>query len=174
MEAPRDSSAKAPSPGRRVAPQGFGRAEAPAKSAEAEAYDALVAKKEATLKKDIDDVAPPAYTDAPKGAAPKADAKPAKRETPAWVTYKAPADPRANRAPEPEPEAEPTFTITPKRDDPSLAATSQFFKDFNTKKGVARSSGAASKPFGKAEPKAPAPETEAYDALSSKVSGRYD
>ena len=93
-----------------------------------------------------------------------------------------------HKAPEPEPKetpkkyepAEPTFTITPKKDDASLKATGEFFASISKKGSVKKGAGKApvargdsSLPdFGRAAPKAQA--SGDFDALASKVQARYE
>ena len=77
--------------------------------------------------------------------------------------------------------AEPTFTITPKKDDASLKATGDFFASISKKgtvkkgDGIPVARGDSSLPdFGRAAPKAAPAASGDFDALASKVQARYE
>ena len=111
----------------------FGRAAPKETAPEIAAADSLLTKKDSltgdireSASERIGSEAPVVETNAPQPQK--------KRETPAWVTYKAP-EPEPKEAPKPYEPAEPTFTITPKKDDASLKATGDFFASISKKVG---------------------------------------
>ena len=133
------------------------------------AADSLLTKKGDSLTADIQAAAAPGIgSEAPvklesiSGQKPQKDKK---RETPAWVTYEAPA-PEVKEAPPAEP-AEPTFTITPKKDDASLKATGEFFSKISKKGTVKRGDGITAEQIGMRA--APKETDDTFDALTSKV-----
>ncbi len=157
----------------------FGRAAPKETAPEIAAADSLLTKKDSLTAEIRESAAPQIGSEAPvvsenDGKAPLAK----KRETPAWVTYKAP-EPEPKEAPKKYEPAEPTFTITPKKDDASLKATGEFFASISKKGTVKKGDGVpvvrgdASLPdFGRAAPKAQA--SGDFDALASKVQARYE
>ena len=157
----------------------FGRAAPKETAPEIAAADSLLTKKD-SLTAEIRESAPQQIgSEAP---VVEADGKqrPTKRETPAWVTYKAP-EPEPKEAPKKYEPAEPTFTITPKKDDASLRATGDFFASISKKgtvkkgDGVPVARGDSSLPdFGRAAPKAAPAASGDFDALASKVQARYE
>ena len=158
----------------------FGRAAPKETAPEIAAADSLLTKKDSltgdireSASERIGSEAPVVETNAPQ--------RQTKRETPAWVTYKAP-EPEPKEAPKPYEPAEPTFTITPKKDDASLKATGEFFASISKKGSVKKGAGKApvargdsSLPdFGRAAPKAAPAASDDFDALASKVQARYE
>ena len=156
----------------------FGRAAPKETAPEIAAADSLLTKKDSLTAEIRESSSERIGSEAP---VVEADGKqrPTKRETPAWVTYKAP-EPEPKEAPKKYEPAEPTFTITPKKDDASLKATGEFFASISKKGSVKKGAGRApvargdsSLPdFGRAAPKAQAPGD--FDALASKVQARYE
>ncbi len=156
----------------------FGRAAPKETAPEIAAADSLLTKKDSLTGDIRESAAPQIGSEAP---VVEADSKQPqkKRETPAWVTYKAP-EPEPKEAPKKYEPAEPTFTITPKKDDASLKATGEFFASISKKGAVKKGAGRApvargdsSLPdFGRAAPKAQA--SGDFDALASKVQARYE
>ena len=157
----------------------FGRAAPKETAPEIAAADSLLTKKD-SLTAEIRESAPQQIgSEAP---VVEADSKqrPTKRETPAWVNYKAP-EPEPKEAPKKYEPAEPTFTITPKKDDASLKATGDFFASISKKGTVKKGDGVpvprgdSSLPdFGRAAPKAAPAASGDFDALASKVQARYE
>jgi hypothetical protein len=157
----------------------FGRAAPKETAPEIAAADSLLTKKDSltgdireSASERIGSEAPVVETNAPQ--------RQTKRETPAWVTYKAP-EPEPKEAPKPYEPAEPTFTITPKKDDASLKATGEFFASISKKgtvkkgDGIPIARGDSSLPdFGRAAPKAAPAASDDFDALASKVQARYE
>ena len=157
----------------------FGRAAPKETAPEIAAADSLLTKKDSLTAEIRESAAPQIGSEAP---VVEADSKqrPTKRETPAWVTYKAP-EPEPKEAPKKYEPAEPTFTITPKKDDASLKATGDFFASISKKgtvkkgDGVPVARGDSSLPdFGRAAPKAAPAASGDFDALASKVQARYE
>ena len=157
----------------------FGRAAPKETAPEIAAADSLLTKK-GSLTGEIKESAPQQIgSEAP---VVEADSKqrPTKRETPAWVNYKAP-EPEPKEQPKKYEPAEPTFTITPKKDDASLKATGDFFASISKKGTVKKGDGVpvprgdSSLPdFGRAAPKAAPAASGDFDALASKVQARYE
>lgn len=153
-----------------ITSQDIGMRAAPKETApEIQAADSLLDKKGGSLTADIQAAAAPNIgSEAPvklesiSGQKPQKDKK---RETPAWVTYEAPA-PEVKEAPPAEP-AEPTFTITPKKDDASLKATGEFFSKISKKGTVKRGDGITAEQIGMRA--APKETDDTFDALTSKV-----
>ena len=156
----------------------FGRAAPKETAPEIAAADSLLTKKD-SLTGDIRESASERIGSEAPVVSESAPQPQKKRETPAWVTYKAP-EPEPKEAPKPYEPAEPTFTITPKKDDASLKATGEFFASISKKGTVKKGDGKApvargdaSLPdFGRAAPKAQA--SGDFDALASKVQARYE
>ena len=158
----------------------FGRAAPKETAPEIAAADSLLTKKDSLTAEIRESAAPQIGSEAPVVSENDGKAPPAKkRETPAWVTYKA-AEPEPKEAPKKYEPAEPTFTITPKKDDASLKATGEFFASISKKGAIKKGAGRApvargdsSLPdFGRAAPKAQA--SGDFDALASKVQARYE
>jgi len=157
----------------------FGRAAPKETAPEIAAADSLLTKKDSLTAEIRESAAPQIGSEAP---VVEADSKqrPTKRETPAWVNYKAP-EPEPKEAPKKYEPAEPTFTITPKKDDASLKATGDFFASISKKgtvkkgDGIPVARGDSSLPdFGRAAPKAAPAASGDFDALASKVQARYE
>ena len=157
----------------------FGRAAPKETAPEIAAADSLLTKKDSLTAEIRESAAPQIGSEAP---VVEADSKQrqTKRETPAWVNYKAP-EPEPKEAPKKYEPAEPTFTITPKKDDASLKATGDFFASISKKgtvkkgDGIPVARGDSSLPdFGRAAPKAAPAASGDFDALASKVQARYE
>ena len=157
----------------------FGRAAPKETAPEIAAADSLLTKKDSLTAEIRESSSERIGSEAP---VVEADSKqrPTKRETPAWVNYKAP-EPEPREAPKKYEPAEPTFTITPKKDDASLKATGDFFASISKKGTVKKGDGVpvprgdSSLPdFGRAAPKAAPAASGDFDALASKVQARYE